>query len=660
MNRLHVFHLVRAVAGYEVNGEVDALPEPFRGMLVRLAAVRGDDALTGQARQEALSAACQPVWEIMLAARPDRDELVEVMNSIDPSGPPPEGDTAGDWPALRHFSLSLAEPFPIDVFPDSAACLVIEGADAIGCPRDFLAVSILAVAGGVIGRTVSLLLKPGYFASGCLYMACVGPPSSGKTPALKVVAEPLRRIDASLKAENDQAVERLEAEASQCKQPGPRQKPPPAPRPRRIDVDDITTEALDDRLADNSRGLIMVRDELTSYVLGMNQYKAGGKGNDRSYHLKLWSGVRGKRDRVGHDGYVLNRNEHPFICIVGGLTSDMLGSMLDPQGRLDGFFDRFLFAYPESLAVAGWTERGISEDTIGAWCHLVDRLWQRMMNDKDGQAVPHTAFFTPEGKDAWLEHYDAHAAEMNAPDFPPSMRGPWGKLGEYAGRLALILACLEHAGDPTADLDAVPVVDRRAVDNAWRLVVYFKSHARRAHAASTLGSCIGGGPVVKTIVEWLRNGNRLEFSVRDLKQAHRWLNDVDPQPALDYLVKRHAIRARVARPVSSKGGRPPSAIYDVHPALFETQNPQNTQYLDPPGSFECSEGFEKGIENQNNESRAPGHSSSEPAGATPPPEPVKLAPPPLAEDHPAASSNIVPGRPGKVRTKPFGPQRGSV
>jgi AAA domain len=49
----------------------------------------------------------------------------------------------------------------------------------------------------------------------------------------------------------------------------------------------------------------------------------------------------------------------------------------------------------------------------------------------------------------------------------------------------------------------------------------------------------------------------------------------------------------------------------------------------------------------------------EPAGATPASEPVKIAPTPPVVD-PAAPSFMVPGRPGKVRTKLFGPQRGDV
>ena len=136
-------------------------------------------------------------------------------------------------------------------------------------------------------------------------------------------------------------------------------KPPPPPKPRRIDIDDATMEVLPIILADNPRGLIMIRDELSAFILGMNQFK-GGKGNDRSNALKIWSGDRIVKDRVNHENNEPIRCPHPALSIVGGLTPDMLGELADPRGRADGFIDRFLLAYPDPLPVADWSEPGHS------------------------------------------------------------------------------------------------------------------------------------------------------------------------------------------------------------------------------------------------------------------------------------------------------------
>jgi hypothetical protein len=463
--------------------------------------------------------------------------------------------------------LPPVESFPVNVLPKSAARLVTEGADAVGCPLDFLGGPMLAVAAGTIGRSVSLMLKPGYFVSPTLYVACIGPPSDGKTPALKAAADAVRAIDDELATEHAQAMERWKQEAAATANGS---KPPPRPKPRRIDIDDATMEVLPLILADNPRGLIMIRDELSAFILGMNQFK-GGRGNDRSNALKIWSGDRIVKDRVNHENNSPIRCPHPALTIAGGLPPDMLGELMDPRGRADGFIDRFLPVYPDPLPVADWSDRGIPEDLAADWRALIARLWMRQLDVKDGRSVPHVAYFTPEGEARWVGHYNAHCAEMNAPDFPPYLRGPWGKLREYAGRLTLILTLMHHAADPTADPLIVPKVCTRRVDEAWRLIGYFKSQARRIHAAIASGPSNGTTRAVKAIVEWIRAGHRASFTESELSQARRWIGE-DLEDALAYLTGRGAIRDRPAPQPGPRGGRPPSPAYEVNPLLL-TGNP---------------------------------------------------------------------------------------
>jgi hypothetical protein len=484
--------------------------------------------------------------------------------------------------------LPPVEPFPVDVLPELAE----QGADAIGCPPDFLGVPILAVAGGTIGRSASLMLKPGYFAGATGFMGNVGPPSDGKTPALKIVAAAVRAIDDQLAAEHAQAIDRWKQEAAATTKGS---KPPP-PKPRRIDIDDATMKVLPLILADNPRGLIMIRDELSAFILGMNQYKPGGKGSDRANALKIWSGDRVTKDRVSHEANIPIRCPHPALSIVGGLTPDMLGELADSRGRADGFIDRFLLAYPDPLPVADWSDRGIPEDVADDWCWLIARLWDRPLDVKDGRSAPHVAYFTPEGEARWVERYNAHSAEMNDPAFPPNLRGPWGKLREYAGRLTLILTLMHHAADPMADPLIVPSVGPRRVDDAWRLITYFKSHAYRVHAAIAAGPSNGTTRATRAIIDWIRDGQRASFTEHEFKQARRWVKDDDMAGALAYLTGQHAIRPRPAPKTGPKGGRPPSPSYDVHPALTITQNSQNPQYPGRTGEhapgFEGFEGFE--------------------------------------------------------------------
>ena len=355
---------------------------------------------------------------------------------------------------------------------------------------------------------------------------------------------------------------------------GAKSKPrTPPPKPRRIDIDDATMEVLPIILADNPRGLIMIRDELSAFILGMNQFK-GGKGNDRSNALKIWSGDRIVKDRVNHENNEPIRCAHPSLSIVGGLTPDMLGELVDPRGRADGFIDRFLLAYPDPLPVPDWSNRGIPVEVTNDWRSLIARLWVRPLDFKEGRSVPHVAYFTPEGKARWEERYNAHSAEMNDKAFPPALRGSWGKLREYAGRLTLILTLMHHAADSAADPQAiVPEVSPRHVDDAWELIAYLKTHVRRVQAVIGYGPGTGKTRAVKAIVDWVRARGVLTFTEHEFKQDRRWVKDVDLADALRYLADRHAIRPREAKQASPRGGRPRLTTYNVNPSLLDTQNP---------------------------------------------------------------------------------------
>ncbi len=550
--------LAKILCGQPVNGELAAMTSPWEPVAGRLAALPEADR--------------QGVWQGFLLAQADPDATIRAVADADPIGPPPpagEAPSGNDWPPPRLDALPPVESFPVNVLPCAADRLVREGADAIGCRWDFLGVPMLAVVAGTIGRSVSLLLKDGYFTGATIFAGCVGPPSDGKTPALKIVAGAVRAIDDLLAVEHAQALELWKQAAAELAKGI---KPPPPPKPRRIDIDDATMETLPMLLADNPRGLIMIRDELTAFVLGMNQYK-GGKGNDRSNALKIWSGDRIVKDRVGHENNTPIRCAHPSLSIIGGLTPDLLGELADPRGRADGFVDRFLLVYPDPLPVAGWSDLGVPEDVVADWHSLIARLWMRPLDVKDGRTVPHTMFFTPEGKARWEERYNAHVAEMNAEDFPPSLRGPWGKLREYAGRLTRDVALMHHAADPTADPVMVPEVTPRRVDEAWKLIAYFKSHARRIHAIIACGPDTGETRAVKAIVDWIRSGRLLAFTESEIKQARRWINDEDLANALSYLTGRHAIRPLQSMQTSPRGGRPRSPFYEVNPTLLVTINP---------------------------------------------------------------------------------------
>jgi hypothetical protein len=199
------------------------------------------------------------------------------------------------------------------------------------------------------------------------------------------------------------------------------------PIPDRIVTSDITVESLGVLLHENPRGLTMIRPELSALFAGMNQYKAGGKGNDRQFFLSLWDGevlaVDRKSFRDGMPLYIMD----PFVALVGSIQPDLLTSMRERTGQNavadDGLLDRFLLSYPADLPVIGEQWREPSEQAITDCADIIEKLLGLTTQEIEGRRRPVHVRLTGEGKEAWQRFTEEHAAEVNMEDFPAYLYG---------------------------------------------------------------------------------------------------------------------------------------------------------------------------------------------------------------------------------------------
>jgi hypothetical protein len=532
----------RLLAGHDPDGAVETLGGPVR----EVAEILAGAALEDRAR----------VWKAFLAGRPDRDEVVCAVEAAEILGPAPEagGDEEGDdgWGPCGLVALPPAEPFPLDVLPEPARDLAKAVAVSVACPVDFPAVVTLAAASGAVGRSTVLLVKPGYFASASLYVALVARSSAGKSPVLSAVMAPLWDIAGRLHAEW-----KPEMEVWEKADPGSLGEKPVL---HRVATTDPTTEALGPILAKNPRGLIILPDEMTRWVMSMDQYK-GGKGGDRPFYLSVWSGEPVAVDRAKfQDEPILI--PHPFLAVAGGLVPGMLSALTEAEQREDGFLGRVLFSYPGRVP-RRYSEEGVPRAVAGAWQALVEALWALPMPGRDDKPTPRVVRLDPDAKRAWAAWCQAHYDEQAADDFPESLEAPWGKLEGYLPRLALILHLMHLAAVPVrSSADDLPALPRGVIDDAARLVGYFKSHARRVYAE--MGGMADGGEAVRALVKWVRRGRRERFSERDVTHGVPRFRD-DPttlEAALKWMVDRHMIRPCPGPDPGSApdrvGSRPPS------------------------------------------------------------------------------------------------------
>jgi hypothetical protein len=548
--------LRRLLCGRPLDGELATLNDPFHSVAITLAALPTEER--------------HGRWNAFLDERPDRESIVQALSAVEPDAAQPvaerddEEDEQG-WGRIRLGELPAVPPFPLRVLPEGASKLAISASHSICCPVDLVAVAMLAGASGIIGQSVRLLVKPGYFVSASMYAALVGGPSLGKSPAVGVALGPVRSISEALHA---QWKSKLEVwEATDKKERGER------PGLQRIMTTDPTTEALGPILADNPRGIIVTPDEMTKWIMSMDQYK-GGKGGDRPFYLSAWGGEVVYVDRAKHmkEPIVVPR---PFLTVIGGMTPDMLSALPEGKGREDGFLARLLFSFPDRIP-RRYEANGIPQVHLDEWRSVGNALWGRQLREDEDKPASHIIKLSQEAKAEWATWCAEHYREQEADDFPESLEGPWGKLESYAARLALVLHLLDLASDPLRPQNELPDVPRAIIRDAAMLIAYFKAHARRVYAAMG-GKCDEGGQDVKVLRRWLTRGHREQFSERDISRNVRWFRD-EPEKlaaALAWMVKQNQVRPLPDRQNSPKGGRPASPTFEVNPQLWSA--PQNRQ-----------------------------------------------------------------------------------
>jgi hypothetical protein len=497
------------------------------------------------------------------------------------------GKADPEWESpIRLCEQPVAEPFPVEVFPVPIARFSREAAQAVGVPLDFVGLPILALAGGAIGASRALEIKAQWIQRPLLYVGVVGSPGDGKTPALDLVAKPIYKAQQRLKVEYDAAMEHYEKdheEFNRAKKDAKNNQDatvpaePEKPTLHRIMVNDATVESLAPILSKNSRGVVMIRDELAAWVTSANQYK-GGRGSDRQFWLSNWAGVPATIDRAKHQaGPIII--PHPFVSVVGGVQPDLLATLRDEKGRADGFLDRILFGFPDGRPAPEWTWEELPEGTLSPWNEAITELLRLNQQPGTHGPKPELLRLTNEARKHWAELINGVVREQNQRDFPAMLRGPWAKLKVYAARLALIVHLLRWVSGETDEKH----VEAESVIRAESLIRYFQSHARKVFAT------IGADPEVedaKRVLEWIERERPAEFKRYEVfgdVKGPRFPLIEHLDPPLDRLAKHRYVRQREMQ--KPPRGRPPDPVFEVNPLAYRNHpvNPKNPKNGDPNG-----------------------------------------------------------------------------
>lgn len=541
---------------------------------------------------------CQPEWsetelahKVQEAATKDFGKPRGYLNRDSPRGENPRANSGDSGDANPSLGLwrppsPLPEsppvpPFPIDVFPAKVADYWTAAARSLAVLVDYVAVPGLALLGSAVGRSRAIGVKRGYLEVASLWTVVIAPPGATKSASLKYARAPLALAEARWMADHRTAMTAFDAEMDRYgelvkawKKGGCEGEPPAKPRRptlRQATLDNMTTEAAGKVLNDCPRGVCIVKDELSGFVRSMNQYRPGGKGDDKQFWLSAWAGATAKKNRsTDHDAGPLVVL-HPFVGIAGMMTPSSLpelrGDNRHGEGADDGFVDRFLFSFPDPIDASGETWDEVSDVLKEGYCEVVlDLLRLEMVAESDGPdretLRPYIVPLSPEARKVWEQFTQAIAKAMNSLERFDPFRGVLAKLRGYGARLAILLWCLRRI---CGELEPGDPIDGETLHKAARLIDYFEAHGRR---------CLGVGwadrkhRVAKRLVSWLaKKPDKTAFTRTEAFQQLKDRRDVTSTDSLADVFRVLTDHGFI-RPADPFGnGRPGPApeVYAVNP-----------------------------------------------------------------------------------------------
>lgn len=446
-------------------------------------------------------------------------------------------------------------------------------AENASAPVDYVAAGLLAASSTLIGNSRWVSPWAGWAEPPNLWAACVGSPSAGKTPALNTVLGIIDKFEGEDALGFDETYRQYEADRTEARLKHESwQKevetavnnnvPPPLP-PKGIDIEepccprikvnDTTVEQLAKRLASQPKGLMLVRDELSGWLGGLDKYSAG----DRGFWIEGYTGGGYTVDRVKYGNKPI-RIPRLSISILGGIQPDRLQSLL-LRGDDDGLPARFLMFWPNPTPLKRPLNIGLPIKNEIALRHLKQL---QMSVDENGIEVPSYRGLTEEAADRLHEWREEVARKVQFSS--GRLTSHLGKIPGLTARLSLNLAFLHWAlqgGEEPIE------IEKRFVELAVMLMgQYFIPMAERAYGIATLPEEERGAIVLARHLKGQRFGKfnapelRRNESLPGLRDAKSFEN------ALTVLEEANILKAVPSRSGETAGRQ--RKDYIVNPAFI--------------------------------------------------------------------------------------------
>jgi hypothetical protein len=432
------------------------------------------------------------------------------------------------------------KPFPVSSLPQVCREIVEEGAEFLDIDQAMLAVPLLPILSGCIGRSISIRAYPGYEQPSILWALLVARSGTKKSPSLKVLREPLDKIADQRASEHVEHLKDYRRKLAAFKE-GKQSEEPFKPDERRLLVDDTTVEAAAVPLSKNPRGLIMLKPEAEDWFTSFTKISKNGK-SDRAKWLPIYDGGGISIDRKNPESPRIHADK-TALSIVGLIQPGILQKSISDGDTESGLLARILFATPPAKAMT-LSRKSVSTATLNAYAALIERLLdedpfgrnERLVTLSDeALALFKTAY------DRWGQlAFEAEEREAAA----------YGKCGGLALRFALVhhvVTCINCG--VTFDCEVTTTAMRFGIE----LTDWFMNEAIRTFAAMSEDE---GDRQARLLVEWISSrGGRVLVRELQRRSPKKYAKSEDAKEELQKLVDA-GYGEWEKKATSAKGGQP--------------------------------------------------------------------------------------------------------
>lgn len=328
----------------------------------------------------------------------------------------------------------------------------------------------------------------------------------------------------------------------------------PEPMAPRLMLNDVTIEKVAMHVASASpKGILMVRDELAGWFLGMNAYNAGA----RSFWIEGYGGRPYCLDRVKHPQPIVI--PHLTVAWHGGIQPSRLAQvMLEAD---DGLLARFCWFWPSPVPF----ELAEAAPNIDFAIAAFDRLRMlEMAPPKDGlPAKPWLVGLTDRGR-VLIEEFGRNMQERQE-TAGGLLVSAIGKARGLALRLALVIEYLWWAGEDGTTAGPKAISEKAFLAAAGLVSEYLIPMAERVYGDAVASSLTRN---TETLARWIKKTRASEVHVRQLQRRERLpgLGEAAPiHEACEALIEAGWL---IAPPPGGKDGRA-RAAYRVRPEVWE-------------------------------------------------------------------------------------------